>query len=81
MSKPSRSESAAVIDEMRPEYDFTDAERGKFYRADAVIMTPVRLEPEVMAYLQARADARGVSLNRIVNDLLKKDIELIEAVR
>jgi hypothetical protein len=81
MSKPSRSESAAVIDEMRPEYDFTDAERGKFYRADAVIMTPVRLEPEVMAYLQARADARGVSLNRIVNDLFKKDIELIEAVR
>jgi hypothetical protein len=81
MSKPNKSESAAVIDEMRPEYDFTDAERGKFYRADAVIMTPVRLEPEVMAYLQARADARGVSLNRIVNDLFKKDIELIEAVR
>jgi hypothetical protein len=81
MSKPSKSENAAVIDEMRPEYDFTDAVRGKFYRADAVLVTPVRLEPEVLAYLQARAEARGVSLNRIVNDLLKKDIELIEAVR
>jgi predicted HicB family RNase H-like nuclease len=81
MSKPNKSENAAAIDEMRPEYDFTGAERGKFYRADAVIVAPVRLEPEVMAYLQARADARGVSLNRIVNDLLKKEIELIEAVR
>jgi uncharacterized DUF497 family protein len=81
MSKPSKSENAPVIDDMRPEYDFTDAVRGKFYRADAVLVTPVRLEPEVLAYLQALAEARGVSLNRIVNDLLKKDIELIEAVR
>jgi predicted HicB family RNase H-like nuclease len=81
MSKPSKSENVEAIDEMRPEYDFTDAERGKFYRANAVVGTPVRLEPEVLAYLQARAEARGVSLSRIVNDLLKKDIELIEAVR
>jgi predicted HicB family RNase H-like nuclease len=78
MSKPNKSETVATVDDMQPEYDFAGSERGKFYRADAVLVPPVRLEPEVLAYLMARAEARGVSLSRIVNDLLKKDIELIE---
>jgi predicted HicB family RNase H-like nuclease len=32
-----------------------------------------------LSYLAARAEARGTSLNDLVNELLKKDIELIEA--
>jgi predicted HicB family RNase H-like nuclease len=39
----------------------------------------VHLDPEVLAFLTARAQARGIPLNELVNDLLKKDIELIEA--
>jgi hypothetical protein len=68
-------------DDMKAEYDFTGAERGKFFRENAVLVPPVHLEPEVLAYLQDRADARGTSLSLLVNELLKKDIELIEAVR
>jgi hypothetical protein len=68
-------------DGMKPEYDFTDAVRGKFFKADARLVPPVHLDEDVLAYLQARADARGTSLSRLVNDLLKKDIELIEVVR
>ena len=64
---------------MRDEYDFSKAEQGKFYRPDADLTPPVHLEPEVLAYLTARAQARGVSLSELVNALLKKDIELIEA--
>jgi hypothetical protein len=64
---------------MKEEYDFSNAERGKFYRADAVLVPPVHLEAEVLAFLSARAAARGVSLSELVNALLKKDIELIEA--
>jgi predicted HicB family RNase H-like nuclease len=41
----------------------------------------VHLEPEVSKYLQARAEAHGPSLNQLVNQLLRKDIELIEAAR
>ena len=37
------------------------------------------LDPEVLAFLSARAEARGMSLNELVNALLKKDIELIES--
>ena len=48
---------------------------------DVVLVPPVHLEPDVLAYLQRRAEERGTSLSVLVNELLKKDIELIEAVR
>jgi hypothetical protein len=64
---------------MKDEYDFSNAERGRFFRQDAVLVPPVHLDPDVLAFLNARAQARGVPLNELVNALLKKDIELIEA--
>jgi hypothetical protein len=64
---------------MRDEYDLSNAERGRFYRPNAVLIPPIHLDPEVVAFLTKRAEARGVSLNELVNTLLKKDIELIEA--
>jgi hypothetical protein len=64
---------------MKDEYDFSEAERGRFYRPGAAVSPPVHLDPEVLAFLTARAEARGVSLDELVNALLRKDIELIEA--
>jgi hypothetical protein len=64
---------------MKDEYDFSNAERGRFFRQDAVLLPPVHLDPDVMAFLSARAQARGMSVNELVNALLKKHIELIEA--
>jgi hypothetical protein len=64
---------------MKDEYDFSRARRGQFYRPDAVLVPPVHLDPEVLAHLTAYANARGVSLNELVNTLLKQDIERIEA--
>lgn len=66
---------------MKNEYDFSKGERGKFFREGAVLVPPVHLEPDVLTYLTARAAARGTSLNELVNELLKKDIELIEVAR
>ncbi len=66
---------------MRDEYDFSKAERGKFFKPDAQYDLPVYLEADVMNYFAAKAQAKGVELNVLVNDLLKKDIELIEAVK
>lgn len=66
---------------MKNEYDFSNATRGKFHRADAELIPPIHLEPAVLDYLAARAKARGTSLNALVNDLLKKDIALIETVK
>jgi hypothetical protein len=61
------------------EHDFSKAERGRFFRHDADLVPPVHLDPQVLAFLSARAQARGISLNDLVNEFLKKNIELIEA--
>jgi predicted HicB family RNase H-like nuclease len=66
---------------MKDEYDFSKAERGKFYRRDVQLIPPVQLDPENLDYLAERAAARGMSLNALVNELLRKEIELIEATR
>ena len=64
---------------MKDEYDFTNAERGKFFREGARLVPPIHLDPEVLDYLSQRAAARGISLSLLVNTLLRKDIELIDA--
>lgn len=67
-------------DEMKTEYDFSRAERGKHYAGpDAVFHIPVYLEQDVQAFLIERAASRGVPLERLVNDLLKSDIEALRA--
>ena len=71
--------SKKQIDEMAEEYDFSGGERGKFYRDGAILSPPIHLEPDVLKFLQAKAKARGTTLNLLVNQLLKKDIELIES--
>ncbi len=64
---------------MKDEYDFSEAERGRFFRPGTTLVPPVYLDPDVLAFLTARAEAHGISLDELVNALLKKDIELIEA--
>jgi hypothetical protein len=68
-------------DPMQDEYDFSNAERGKFFREGASLVPPVHLDPEVLDYLSRRAAARGISLSSLVNTLLRKDIELIDAAK
>lgn len=66
---------------MQNEYDFSNAERGKFYNPDATLQLPVYLEPEVLDYFTDKAKNKGVELNALINELLKKDIDLIEGVK
>ena len=68
---------------MREEYDFSGAERGKYFDPEAQYSVPLYLEADVLSYFaaKAKAEAEGVDLNALVNDLLKKDIDLIEGVK
>ena len=68
-------------DDMPGEIDFSKGTRGKFFKPGARVNVPVYLEAEVQDYLTARAKARGSEVAQLVNELLKKDIELIEAAR
>ena len=64
---------------MRDDYDFSNGVRGKFFRKDAVLKILVYLEPEVRHFLSERAKAKGITVGALVNVLLKRDIEIIEA--
>ena len=68
-------------DDMPAEIDFSGGVRGKFFKPGARLNLPLYLEPQVQAYLSERAQAKGIGYAQLVNDLLKKDIELIEAAR
>lgn len=66
---------------MKREYDFSNAARGRFYRPDIVLASSVHLEPGIRDWLTSRAESKGTTLNELVNELLRKDIELIEAAK
>jgi hypothetical protein len=66
---------------MKDEYDLSTAKRGKFFREGARLVPPIHLDPEVFDYLSTRALEQGVSLSSLVNTLLKKGIELIDAAK
>ncbi len=68
-------------DDMPAEVDFAKGVRGKFFKPGARLNLPVYLEADVQDYLDARAKARGIEVAQLVNELLKQDIELIEAAR
>lgn len=65
---------------MKEQYDFSKGVRGKFYNSDAVFQLPVYLDAQVQDYLAAKAQAKGVDLSTLVNDLLKREIDLVEAM-
>lgn len=66
-------------DDMPKEIDFSNGTRAKYLLPGATMNLPVYLEAEIQAFLAARAKAKGIDMAQLVNELLKKDIELIEA--
>ena len=68
-------------DDMPAEIDFSQGTRGKFFKPNAVIRLPVYLNPKIRDYLAERAQVKGIEVDQLVNDLLQRDIDLIEAIR
>jgi hypothetical protein len=66
---------------MKPEYDFSKGERGKFYHPDAEFSFPIFLEPDVDAYLSQLADEHEADVQELVNEWLRANIQLVQSVR
>lgn len=66
-------------DDIPSEIDFSGGTRGKFYRPNSKLNLPVYLDADVQSYLAALAARKGVPLSELANDLLKKDIAILEA--
>ena len=65
---------------MREEYDFSKGERGRFYRPDMKLNIPIYLDDEVSAFVEKIASKKGIDRSSVVNDLLKGDKKLAEAI-
>jgi hypothetical protein len=65
---------------MKDHYDFSKGQRGKFYEPEAVFSLPVYLDENIQNDLTEKAEAKGVELSDLVNDLLRREIEIIESV-
>ncbi|CAK0767880.1 conserved hypothetical protein [Gammaproteobacteria bacterium] len=63
---------------MKDEYDFSDAEQGRFYRPIEELDIPIYLDKEVKDFFIKKLRVQGIkfSLNEVVNSLLKSDIAI-----
>ena len=68
-------------DDIPAEVNFTGAARGKFYRPNLRLNLPVYLDADVQDYLNVIATKKGMPLSQLANDLLKREIGIIEAVK
>jgi len=65
---------------MKKEYDFSHAERGKFYRPIEKLEIPVYLDKEIKAFYSKKALKKNVDLNKVVNTILRKEMEMLKAM-
>ncbi|MEK9150193.1 MAG: hypothetical protein AAB267_09150 [Candidatus Desantisbacteria bacterium] len=63
---------------MKKEYNFSKGERGKFYHPDVELNFPVYLEPEIADFIRNFAIVKEMKVETIVNDWLRKDMELLQ---
>lgn len=69
-------------EEMPSEIDFSTATRGRHHiPAGAVVFLPVSIERSVWEYFSDRAERKGVGLSQLLTDVLKRDIEINEALK
>ncbi|HEX5635903.1 MAG TPA: hypothetical protein VFY78_02355 [Gammaproteobacteria bacterium] len=66
---------------MKKEYDFSKGTRGIFHKPGATLNLSVYLDVDVLDYIATKAKTKGVKVNDMVNDLLRKDIDLIEGIK
>ncbi|MBE9077893.1 hypothetical protein IQ241_11415 [Romeria aff. gracilis LEGE 07310] len=57
---------------MKAEYDFSKAERGKFYHPNATFRSPIYLDDQVQGFVMQKAKEQGIDLSDVVNQLLKE---------
>jgi cytidylate kinase len=63
---------------MKREYDFSKAVRGKFFRKGTELNLPIYVDNAMRKRLERIAKRKGKPVTELVNQLLKKDVELLE---
>lgn len=64
---------------MKKEYDFSKGERGKFYQPNIELKFPIYLDPDVADFMRALAERKGTEIETLVNEWLRKSIDLVQS--
>jgi hypothetical protein len=65
---------------MKDKYDFTNAEQGKFYVPIDEIQMPIYLDQDVLQYVNQKCDFDAERIRNLINDWLRKDIEIAKRI-
>ena len=63
---------------MKDEYDFSNAEQGRFFRPISELDIPIYLDQEIKDFFieNRKKDNVSFSLNKTINNLIRYDIEI-----
>ena len=62
---------------MKKEYDFSKAERGKFYRRNADVRLPIYLGTRLQKQVEGLATRTGRDMGDLVNQIVEAEMRLI----
>ena len=65
---------------MKEQYDFSQGERGKFYRPDAEMSIPVYLDAENLSFVEKIAERKNKNISTVVNELIRSDKQLADLI-
>lgn len=69
-------------DDMPVEIDFSRGTRGLHHiPPDAKVFVPASIERGVWEYFSGKAEQRGVTLSELLTEVLRRDIEIGEALK
>jgi hypothetical protein len=63
---------------MKKEFDFSKAERGRFYKKGATLRLPIYLDAKVQDEVEGLADRTGRNVREVVNRIVREQVRLIE---
>ena len=66
---------------MKKQYDFSKGEQGKFYRPDIVMKLPIYLDDDLIAFIEEYAKEKKADPQTAVNDILRHNKEMLQALR
>jgi len=66
---------------MKKEYDFSNAERGRFYRENIKINLPIYLDPENQEFIKTIASRKKSDPSKVVNDLIRNNIRIAKLLK
>ena len=62
---------------MKESYDFSEAQRGKFYNPNVEFELPIYLDADILTFFQTIADTNGTDIQSIANEWIRSNIDRI----